>query len=141
MRQREPPDMRRGPMGQSSSVPLRKERSAPRRWRTLAACGALAATAAVAGGCMSSGSSGSVTAGGKGCDPAAADTLRLTPAEVAKLRSMHATAALVMHFSGDTWSNAQVAALRAEFARLGIRVVAHTDAQAKAAKQFSDIES
>jgi ribose transport system substrate-binding protein len=46
-----------------------------------------------------------------------------------------------MHFSGDSWSNAQVAGITSELDRLGIRIVAKTDAQADPAKQFSDVET
>lgn len=70
-----------------------------------------------------------------------ADSIELTPDEIKQVRAKRATAAVVMHFSGDTWSNAQVAALRSEFDRLGIKIVAQTDAQAQPAKQFSDIET
>jgi ribose transport system substrate-binding protein len=68
-------------------------------------------------------------------------SIELTDAEVAQVRAMNATAAVVMHFSGDSWSNAQVDALKAEFDKLGVRIVAQTDAQADPAKQFSDIET
>lgn len=70
-----------------------------------------------------------------------ATSIELTDAEVAQVRAMNATAAVVMHFSGDSWSKAQVDALKAEFDKLGIRIVAQTDAQADPAKQFSDIET
>ncbi len=70
-----------------------------------------------------------------------ATSIELTDAEVTQIRAMNSTAAVVMHFSGDSWSNAQVEALKAEFDRLGIRIVAQTDAQADPAKQFSDIET
>lgn len=68
-------------------------------------------------------------------------TVTLSDDEVARVRSLGASAALVMHFSGDSWSNAQVAGITSEFDRLGIRVVARTDAQADPAKQFSDVET
>ncbi|WP_033290696.1 substrate-binding domain-containing protein [Amycolatopsis jejuensis] len=67
--------------------------------------------------------------------------IQLTDDEVAKVKAMHATAAIVMHFSGDSWSTAQVTAIRSELGRLGVTVVAQTDAQADPAKQFSDIET
>lgn len=69
------------------------------------------------------------------------ERITLTDAEVAKVKRMRATAAVVMHFSGDSWSNAQVNAIRSELGRLGVRIVARTDAQADPAKQFSDIET
>lgn len=70
-----------------------------------------------------------------------ASTIKLTDDEVDQIRSMGAKAAVVMHFSGDSWSNAQVDAIKAEFDKLGIKIVAQTDAQADPAKQFSDIET
>ncbi|MCE0763601.1 substrate-binding domain-containing protein [Pseudonocardia kujensis] len=68
-------------------------------------------------------------------------SITLTEDEVARVRGMGATAAIVMHFSGDSWSNAQVSGITSELDRLGIRVVAKTDAQADPAKQFSDVET
>lgn len=76
--------------------------------------------------------------GEESADPA---DVELTPEEVEQVKALDARAAVVMHFSGDTWSNAQVAAIKAEFDRLGIRIVTQTDAQADPAKQFSDIET
>ncbi|MGD9526195.1 substrate-binding domain-containing protein [Pseudonocardia sp.] len=68
-------------------------------------------------------------------------SIALSDDEIAKVRAMGATAAVVMHFSGDSWSNAQVAGIRSELDKLGIRIVAQTDAQADPAKQFSDVET
>lgn len=87
-------------------------------------------------------SSGAVLGKGPyGETSADAATIELTPEEVERIRQMKATAAVVMHFSGDSWSNAQVAAIKKEFDKLGVRIVAKTDAQADPAKQFSDIET
>jgi ribose transport system substrate-binding protein len=102
-----------------------------------AGCDTSAADAAIA-----SYASGDVLAKGPhGETSAAAPEIELTGEEVARVRAMGATAAVVMHFSGDSWSNAQVTAIRSEFDRLGIAVVAQTDAQADPAKQFADIET
>lgn len=84
---------------------------------------------------------GVIGKGPYGESPAQGDTIALNTQEVAAVRALGATAAIVMHFSGDSWSNAQVAGLKSEFERLGITVVAQTDAQADPAKQFSDIET
>lgn len=70
-----------------------------------------------------------------------AAAIELSADEIEQVRSLEATAAIVMHFSGDSWSNAQVEGIKATFDELGIRVVAQTDAQADPAKQFSDIET
>ena len=53
----------------------------------------------------------------------------------------HATAALVFHYGGNDWSNAQQAALKAQFAAEGIDVIAVTDAGFKPEKQVADIET
>jgi ribose transport system substrate-binding protein len=65
----------------------------------------------------------------------------LTNEELQKVRAMHATAAIVMHYGANDWSQAQVAGLQAQFAEMGIDVVAVTDAGFDAEKQVADIES
>ena len=65
----------------------------------------------------------------------------LTPDEIATVRSMNATAAVVMHYSGNDWWRAQIAGLESEFTRLGIRVVKVTDAGFSPEQQVADIES
>ncbi|MGH8873844.1 MAG: ATP-binding cassette domain-containing protein [Acidimicrobiia bacterium] len=64
----------------------------------------------------------------------------LTPDEVAKVREMNATAAIVMHYGDNDWSRTQVAGLESEFGRLGIRVLAVTDANFSSEGQVADIE-
>jgi len=54
---------------------------------------------------------------------------------------MGATAAIVMHYSGDDWSAAQIAGLRDQFGQMGIEVIAETDADFDAETQVSDIET
>ncbi|GAA3315050.1 hypothetical protein GCM10020331_009100 [Ectobacillus funiculus] len=46
-----------------------------------------------------------------------------------------------MHYTGNDYSTAQINALKATFARMGVEVIAVTDAQFKAEKQVSDIET
>jgi ribose transport system substrate-binding protein len=70
-----------------------------------------------------------------------ASDIKLTPDELAKVKAKHATAALVFHYSGNDWSNAQEAALKAQFASEGISVIATTDAGFKPEKQVSDLET
>jgi ribose transport system substrate-binding protein len=79
--------------------------------------------------------------GPNGEKPAAASSVTLTDEELAKVKAKHAKAALVFHYSGNDWSNAQEAALKAQFAAEGIEVVATTDAGFKPEKQVSDIET
>lgn len=79
--------------------------------------------------------------GPHGEKPTPVSKVVLTRAEIAKVRAMHATAAIVLHYGGNDWSTAQVAGLRSEFGKLGIRVVAVTDANFKPDKQVTDIET
>ena len=69
------------------------------------------------------------------------ETAALSDAEVAKVKSMGLTAAIVMHYGGNDWSTAQIDGMNSEFKRLGITVVATTDANFKPDKQVSDIET
>src|SRR5512132_3462217 len=50
----------------------------------------------------------------------------LTDDELRRVRAMQATAAIVMHYGGNDWSQAQVAGLRSQFAELGIDVMTVT---------------
>ena len=70
-----------------------------------------------------------------------AKTLELTEEDIAKIKEGNYTAALVMHYSGTDYMTAQTDALKASFERMGIEVIAVTDAQFKAEKQVSDIET
>ena len=54
---------------------------------------------------------------------------------------MKAKAALVLHYGGNDWSQAQEAALKAQFATMGIEVIAITDAGFKPEKQVADLET
>ena len=66
--------------------------------------------------------------------------LELTREELQQIRAMGATAAIVMHYGGNDWSQAQVAGLETQFAELGIEVVAVTDAGFEPGRQAADIE-
>jgi ribose transport system substrate-binding protein len=70
-----------------------------------------------------------------------ASDVTLTADELAKVKAKHATAALVFHYGGNDWSNAQEAALKGQFAAEGIDVIAVTDAGFKPEKQVADIET
>ncbi len=67
--------------------------------------------------------------------------IKLSDEELAKIKGMNATAAIVMHYGGNDWSRAQIQALQTQFAAMGIKVIAVTDAGFKAEKQVSDIET
>jgi ribose transport system substrate-binding protein len=47
----------------------------------------------------------------------------------------------VMHYAGNDWSQAQIAGLKAQFAKMGVAVIAVTDAGFKPEKQMADIET
>lgn len=79
--------------------------------------------------------------GPSGEAPTPAAQIKLTPAEIAKVKAMNATAAIVLHYGGNDWSNAQVDGLKAQFAKLNIKVIAVTDANFKPEKQVSDLET
>lgn len=85
---------------------------------------------------------GKVLATGPGGEaPATADSVTLTPDEIAQARELGATAAIVMHYTGDGWTDAQVAGLRQQFDELGIEVIAVTDAGFEPDRQVADIET
>jgi ribose transport system substrate-binding protein len=70
-----------------------------------------------------------------------ASDVTLTDDEVAKVKAMNATAAIVFHTKASDWSTAQETGLKTEFARLGITVTDVTDAGFKADQQITDIET
>ncbi|HUC92468.1 MAG TPA: substrate-binding domain-containing protein [Paenibacillus sp.] len=68
-------------------------------------------------------------------------TLQLTPEELAKIKEGSYKAAISMHYAGNDWSTAQLKGLKDTFAKMGIEVIATTDANFKAETQVSDIET
>ncbi|MCB2177784.1 MAG: substrate-binding domain-containing protein [Actinomycetales bacterium] len=79
--------------------------------------------------------------GPRGEDPEPASVADLTDDEVAQVKEMGATAAIVMHYGGNDWANAQIAGLTQRFGELGIEIVATTDADFDPGQQVSDIET
>jgi ribose transport system substrate-binding protein len=80
------------------------------------------------------------TKGPKGESPTPTSEIKLSDDEVAKIKQGNYTAALLWHTSSD-FVNAVTAGAKDEFGRLGISIVATTDAGFDAAKQKSDIET
>jgi ribose transport system substrate-binding protein len=80
------------------------------------------------------------TKGPNGESPTLSSEVKLTDAEVAKVKEMKATAALLWHTSSD-FVNAVTAGAKDAFDKLGMTVVATTDAGFDSAKQMSDIET
>jgi len=79
--------------------------------------------------------------GPNGESPTPASVSDLTPEEIEKIKALNAKAAIVMHYGGNDWATAQVNGLKSEFEKLGIKVIATTDANFKPDKQVSDIET
>lgn len=79
--------------------------------------------------------------GPQGESPTAASEVTLSEDELAQIQGMKATAAIVMHYSGDDWSAAQIAGLQDQFGQMGIEVIAETNANFQAQTQVSDIET
>ena len=80
------------------------------------------------------------TVGPDGEKPTPTSALKLTDTEVAKIKEGKYTSALLWHTSSD-FVNAVTAGAKDEFARLGVSVVADTDAGFDAAKQKTDVET
>jgi ribose transport system substrate-binding protein len=77
--------------------------------------------------------------GGESPEPASG--VSLSADELARIKEMKATAALVFHYGGNDWSQAQIDGLKAQFSAMGIDVIAVTDAGFKPEKQVADIET
>lgn len=79
--------------------------------------------------------------GPQGEQPTAVSEVKLSDAELAQIKGMKATAAICMHYGGNDWSVAQIAGLKDQFGKMGIDVIATTDAGFKPETQVSDIET
>ena len=79
--------------------------------------------------------------GPNGEDPAPASSADLTDDEINQIKAKNLKAAIVMHYGGNDWANAQIAGLKDQFGKLNIEVVATTDANFKPDKQVSDLET
>lgn len=82
-----------------------------------------------------------LSAGPNGEEAASAEIADLTDDEVQEIKKAKLRAALVFHYAGNDWYNAQVAGLKATFEELGVEIVATTDADFSPDKQTSDIET
>ncbi len=78
--------------------------------------------------------------GPDGAVATAADTVTLSDEEVARVKAGNFTAAFAWHELYD-WSSAVSQGAKDEFARLGIKVVAETNASFDAARQKGDVET
>jgi ribose transport system substrate-binding protein len=78
--------------------------------------------------------------GPHGEEPSPASSVNLTSDEFERIRGIKAKAAIVMHYSSD-WSKAQVAGLKSQFEKMGIEVIAVTDAGFNAERQVAEIQT
>lgn len=70
-----------------------------------------------------------------------ASSADITPAEINQVKGLGATVAIAMHYGGNDWATAQIAGLKSEFGKLGIKVIATTDANFKPDLQVSQLET
>jgi len=82
-----------------------------------------------------------LSTGPNGEAPTAASEVTLTDEELRQVKDMGATAAIVLHYGGNDWSRAQVAGLQDQFAKMGIEVIAVTDAGFKPETQVANLET
>lgn len=116
---------------------------------SVAACGSTAATSGTQDNAVSQKAQQALqqikgqvlSKGPNGETPSPASATALTADEIAKVKAMGATAAIVMHYGGNDWATAQITGLKSEFEKLGIKVIASTDADFKPDKQVSDLET
>lgn len=67
--------------------------------------------------------------------------IKLTTEEINQIKAKNATAAILMHYGGNDWAVAQIAGLKQQFGKMGINVIATTDANFKPETQVANIET
>jgi ribose transport system substrate-binding protein len=79
--------------------------------------------------------------GPNGEEPAPASSVSLTDGELEKIRGLKSKAAIVMHYAQNDWSQAQVAGLKSQFDKMGIDVIAISDAGFNPERQVTNIRA
>ena len=79
--------------------------------------------------------------GPNGEEPSPASSVTLSPEEIDKIKALKAKAAIVLHYSRNDWSEAQVAGLKSQFDKMGIDIISVTDAGFIPERQVANIES
>ncbi|WP_220456764.1 substrate-binding domain-containing protein [Changpingibacter yushuensis] len=82
-----------------------------------------------------------MSTGANGEEAASADVADLTDDEIQQIKDAGLTAALVFHYDGNDWYNAQVAGIEAEAEKLGIEIISITGADFKPDKQVTNLET
>ena len=82
-----------------------------------------------------------VSDGQRGEKGVLASTLKITDDQLAKIKAGNFTVAISLGWLGDDWASEQTKGLKETFAKLGIKVVAETNANWDDAKQISDLDA
>ncbi len=82
-----------------------------------------------------------VSDGQRGEKGVLASSLKITPEQATKIKAGNFTAAISMGWLGDDWASEQLKGLKETFAKLGIKVVAETNADWDDAKQIADLDA
>ncbi len=82
-----------------------------------------------------------LSTGPDGEEAVSAKTLQLSLQDLKKIKEREYKAAISMHYDGSDWSKSQVEGLKDTFKKMGIEVVAVTNAVFKWEKQVADIEA
>lgn len=67
--------------------------------------------------------------------------IKVSDEQAAKIKAGNFTVAIVLGWLGDDWAQQQLIGLKEEFGRLGIKVVAETNANWQDSREISDIET
>lgn len=82
-----------------------------------------------------------VSSGQRGEEGFPASKLVISEEQAAKIKAGGFTVAISMGWMGDDWASQQLIGLKAQFEKLGIKVVAETNANWNDAKQIADLEA
>lgn len=82
-----------------------------------------------------------VSSGQRGEEGFPASKLVISEEQAAKIKAGGFTVAISMGWMGDDWASQQLIGLKAQFEKLGVKVVAETNANWSDAKQIADLEA
>ena len=82
-----------------------------------------------------------VSDGQRGEKGVLASTLKITDEQLAKIKAGKFTVAISLGWLGDDWASEQTKGLKETFEKLGVKVVAETNANWDDAKQISDLDA
>lgn len=82
-----------------------------------------------------------VSDGQRGEKGVLASTLKITPEQAAKIKAGNFTVAISLGWLGDDWASEQLKGLKETFGKMGIKVVAETNADWDDAKQIADLDA